>query len=670
MYINELDYRNIGPIGQLNLTFRRNENGVPVPAVFVGKNGSGKSILLSNIVDAFYEIANEEYHNVTPADSHGHQYYKKITQAQIKLGQPYMTAYIRLEHHEKKYEYIFKSGKISFEDFQKMMKVELDKTLGWQEGDNCKKFIGNKRTISELFENGIVCFFRPDRYAKPSWMGDKYDTSDEKIEYSANMRYSHQLDNPITASNDPKETLQWLFDVIADSRADLKKAEGDRYNLVYPTQSDLNLLSISRANAEKLMSTILGEEVIFLMGNRSSRGRRFQICKPDGTELVPSLDALSTGQLALFNLFATIIRYADNDDINLSHRLEEVEGVVVIDEIELHLHAELQRKVLPKLIALFPKVQFIMTSHSPLFLLGMREEFGEDYFDIYEMPLGRKISVEQFSEFENAYQYLAETNRHQTEIAQEIEKRQGKPLIITEGATDWKHMKAAYQALLSDPRCADWLPALEFEFLEYEPKNGSSSDVDGTIKLEMSDGHLLAMCKQHQLIPQPRKLLFIADRDKDDIRKEMCGQDTYKNRGNNVFSLCIPVPSHRENTPKICIEHLYPDEEIKRKVISSDGVERRIFMGNEFSKVGILIDGRDFHCTDINCCGPQSIGIIDGSDKRKVYKIEDADEKNCALTKMNFATYVLEKKAPFDHMDFSGFIPLFKIIYDILSAEK
>lgn len=102
MYINELDYRNIGPIGQLNLTFRRNENGVPVPAVFVGKNGSGKSILLSNIVDAFYEIANEEYHNVTPADSHGHQYYKKIAKAQIRLGQPYMTAYIRLEHQENK----------------------------------------------------------------------------------------------------------------------------------------------------------------------------------------------------------------------------------------------------------------------------------------------------------------------------------------------------------------------------------------------------------------------------------------------------------------------------------------------------------------------------------------------------------------------------------------
>lgn len=48
-------------------------------------------------------------------------------------------------------------------------------------------------------------------------------------------------------------------------------------------------------------------------------------------------------------------------------------------------------------------------------------------------------------------------------------------------------MKAAYQALLSDSRCADWLSTLEFEFLEYEPKTGDSGDANGVIKLEMGD---------------------------------------------------------------------------------------------------------------------------------------------------------------------------------------
>ena len=50
MYIESLHYKNIGPLSDLNIQFRKNEKGVPVPLVVVGKNGSGKSILLSNIV--------------------------------------------------------------------------------------------------------------------------------------------------------------------------------------------------------------------------------------------------------------------------------------------------------------------------------------------------------------------------------------------------------------------------------------------------------------------------------------------------------------------------------------------------------------------------------------------------------------------------------------------
>ena len=41
------------------------------------------------------------------------------------------------------------------------------------------------------------------------------------------------------------------------------------------------------------------------------------------------------------------------------------EGIVLIDELETHLHIELQRKILPFLTKFFPKIQFIITTHSP-----------------------------------------------------------------------------------------------------------------------------------------------------------------------------------------------------------------------------------------------------------------------------------------------------------------
>ena len=41
------------------------------------------------------------------------------------------------------------------------------------------------------------------------------------------------------------------------------------------------------------------------------------------------------------------------------------EGIVLIDEIELHLHPKWQREVINKLREVFPNIQFILTTHSP-----------------------------------------------------------------------------------------------------------------------------------------------------------------------------------------------------------------------------------------------------------------------------------------------------------------
>lgn len=41
------------------------------------------------------------------------------------------------------------------------------------------------------------------------------------------------------------------------------------------------------------------------------------------------------------------------------------EGIVLIDEIELHLHPEWQNRIVPVLLSIFPLIQFITTTHSP-----------------------------------------------------------------------------------------------------------------------------------------------------------------------------------------------------------------------------------------------------------------------------------------------------------------
>ena len=71
----------------------------------------------------------------------------------------------------------------------------------------------------------------------------------------------------------------------------------------------------------------------------------------------------------------------------------DIRGIVAIDEADLHLHAVHQHEVIPSLLKMFPRVQFIVTTHSPLFVLGMRREFGDEGFSLYRLPEGDRISA-------------------------------------------------------------------------------------------------------------------------------------------------------------------------------------------------------------------------------------------------------------------------------------
>lgn len=79
--------------------------------------------------------------------------------------------------------------------------------------------------------------------------------------------------------------------------------------------------------------------------------------------------ALPQGCQSIVLLIGDILGQAmqSNEGIESCH---EIEAIVLIDEIDLHLHPQWQRLIVPILDEIFPKVQFIVTTHSPLVLSG------------------------------------------------------------------------------------------------------------------------------------------------------------------------------------------------------------------------------------------------------------------------------------------------------------
>ncbi|MEM6966647.1 MAG: AAA family ATPase [Bacteroidota bacterium] len=86
-----------------------------------------------------------------------------------------------------------------------------------------------------------------------------------------------------------------------------------------------------------------------------------------------SLSMLSHGEKLLVAMIGDIARRLTIANPSLKNPLEG-KGIILIDEIELHLHPGWQREIVPRLEQTFPNIQFIFTTHSPQVLSTVDKE--------------------------------------------------------------------------------------------------------------------------------------------------------------------------------------------------------------------------------------------------------------------------------------------------------
>lgn len=121
----------------------------------------------------------------------------------------------------------------------------------------------------------------------------------------------------------------------------------------------------------KLESKSRQKEVRDLLNSLLPEGTEFTgefkdadaIFKHNGVKL--PFGALSDGFRSYIGLVADML-YHLNYVCPKKSKLDSLSGVVMIDDIDVHLHPKWQRQVVPDLSRTFPKLQFIITSHSPL----------------------------------------------------------------------------------------------------------------------------------------------------------------------------------------------------------------------------------------------------------------------------------------------------------------
>lgn len=94
----------------------------------------------------------------------------------------------------------------------------------------------------------------------------------------------------------------------------------------------------------------------------------------EGEKTIP-FNNLSDGQRGMVALFTDIARRMCILNPHMGKSvLKNTSGVVIIDELDIHLHPAWQRNIVPALKTAFPKVQFIAASHSPQIIGSLKPE--------------------------------------------------------------------------------------------------------------------------------------------------------------------------------------------------------------------------------------------------------------------------------------------------------
>lgn len=317
-YINRIHINKLFHLNNLDITIEDENNP---HLIITGKNGSGKTILLTAIANHLNKIKDNKGLGFL-------RYRSNVDYWESELGRA--SAEKDIAHAKK----MFESAKKQYDDVYGSVELTFS-NYNWV----------------EQYLNGdfVLAYYKADRYVKmieqnyvqkPSIKkGDVVETSaaDQFIAFLVDLKFQELLAISKHNQNDENGIKNW-FSVFE--------------NLLREIYQDSNLTLSFLEKPNKYTFEI------------KTNGKSF------------GFNEMSDGFKAAINIVADLIL-----KMSFNGMLSDIykkEGIVLIDEVETHLHLELQKIIMPFLTKTFPNIQFIVTTHSPFVLSSMPNAVAYD----------------------------------------------------------------------------------------------------------------------------------------------------------------------------------------------------------------------------------------------------------------------------------------------------
>ena len=335
-YIKNIHINKVRHLRDINLPLEKED----YPHLMItGKNGSGKSSLLNAIANHIERIANDSYKSFE-----GYKRQIEYFENELKENpQNRLSLEQSLVWNKNQYEFFFGEVTVTFEDVDSLIRK-------YQDGNFIVAFYEAHRTIKNLQE--------PINPAKPElqdkW-GIKQTSTQEFLKFLAHLKVQEALARNEKLERDANQIREWFVNFE------------ERLGEIFQDE-DLQLHFNYKDYSFKILT----------------KGKEFKFTE------------LSDGFAAVLDIVVDLI--LKMQDKNQLIRAYESEGIVLVDEIETHLHLELQKVIMPLLTEIFPNIQFIVTTHSPFVLSSLSNAVA---FDLEHQEI-----IEDLTEY--SYESLAE----------------------------------------------------------------------------------------------------------------------------------------------------------------------------------------------------------------------------------------------------------------------
>jgi predicted ATP-binding protein involved in virulence len=392
--LRELKLSNFRRFEELSLSFD------PQLTVFIGRNGAGKSTVLDGVASLLKFLIDKIKRE--PVNLKG-----MLTEKDIRNGTKEavntLTIYFEKENAEtpsgqgaKKSNDVYAETGVELTWYGSLLKSsfepeEITEANAFTDFDNVVSAIEKQLKRDEPSSLPVLIYYRCDYATDAPVSANGAMTSTEAFN-----AYDDALSNRSFDLGQFSKWYKWREDLARDAKNSRDRLREITEQAVYALLSDeQNKFTLLKTKA---LTTDIGYELTV---------------SKNGEPL--SVNQFSSGEKMLFALVADLARRLALANPGIKKPLGG-NGIVLIDEIDLHLHPAKQREVIPKLIKVFPNIQFVITTHSPFVFQSVKSENrrilneGEILIPDSSEGLSYEAILEEYFQYEETFDLETETD--------------------------------------------------------------------------------------------------------------------------------------------------------------------------------------------------------------------------------------------------------------------